>query len=273
MGKYAKYEEEVDNDLLPSFEKSLFLKMEEVESERKHLAGGVSGHGECVAKQAMQIVYKNEFGNHGALVPGTMFHAYWQGIFESGSIVKDDKGVETWLIIGHEQYIFYQDGFNWRKSPIDTLVFNLITKEFEIWDWKSTRKDIKYVNCIERKDEMQVNFYAYRFSEAWDLQYYPMCRVIYGEKVNYNHLKNFAFRCNDELYKKSTEYMRMVHTLVDCMRSDRSVNEWEKYATGLDYWSATKTPYRSQCRYCDFTEKCLVRLGYGSFEDYDEAKK
>jgi len=256
---------------------ALFNYMEAVESERKHLAGGVSGHGGCVARQGMQIAFKDEysFGNHGAVVPGTAFHGYWQGLLPSGTVLKDENGIDTWLIIGHEQYVFYWDGKQWRKSPIDTLVFNLISQEYEIWDYKSTRKDMKYVKRIEPKDKMQVNFYGHKFSEAWELDYYPVCRVIYGEKVNWNNLKQFDFRCDTELYDKSLKYMKMVKEVANNLKAGMRISAegWAKYCTGLDYWSDTKKPYRSQCRYCSFTEKCLVRLGYGSFEDYDEAQK
>lgn len=258
---------------------ALFNYMEFVESERKHLAGGISGHGSCIARQAYQKAYSDEyeFGNHGALVPGTAFHVYWQTLLPSGTVLKDENDIPTWLIIGHEQYVFFsQEGLLDRKSPIDTLVYNLISKEYEIWDYKSTRTDMRYIRRIEPKDKMQINFYAYKFSEAWELDYYPICRVIYGEKVNWNNLKQFDFRCDAKLYKKSIKYINMVNELIPKLRSETwtiSPKGWEKYATGLDYWSATKKPYRSQCRYCKFNDKCLTRLGYGSIEDYDEREK
>jgi len=259
---------ELDKDL-PELIEMQIIKTEE---ERDHLAKGLSQHGACLGKQIFSKVIMKPFTGQGATTPGTAFHEYMQiKVLPAGSTVGD------YIILGHEQLIFLLDVTHKeikRQSPIDTLVYNLKSKEFEIWDYKTTQIDLKYVNVLDKVYEFQTNLYAQTFKNTLDLPYNPLCKVIFASKNNWTDLKTFVFRSNPEMESQSIERIATVDALAKREEYENVRVHWIQFAEGLDIWSDTKNPYRKQCKYCDYNEECLANLNIGRevpFTSIDDA--
>lgn len=246
------------------------VRMFEVEGERPHLAGGLSQHGSCLLKQILNKIEPAKFDAYGVVTPGSALHEYIQNILlPSGIVLKDEDGEDKYLIIGHEQYVFHLvKGRPHRRSPIDTLVFNLQSREYEIWDWKSTSiggtasEPMKYLRSLSVVYRSQVNIYGYLFMKAWKLAYRPICKVIFFNKRDWTHSKEFEWRTILKYGEKSIEDIETVQDVYNNFDSkDRTKEEWLELATGRNRWSDTKKKYLKECKYCEHTAKCRKLTG------------
>ena len=224
-----------------------------------HLAGGLSSHFSCLLKQVLQKVYgKTDVDDQGAFIRGKEFHKYIQGALPAGS-----KVGASWIIVGHEQLVrvdtedFQGRG---RLSPIDTLAWNLDTREFEIWDWKTTRVDLEYVK-LDPNYEAQANLYAQARKAEWGLKYDPICRIITANSADWSVFKQFQFRSTSTLFAASMTKIRVVNQNTAQLQKvgieKAPLETFRTLADGLDHWTQTQTPYRKDCRYCDFKERCV----------------
>jgi len=239
--------------------------------ERPHTRHGLSTHGSCAAKQALNKLNPKPFTAHGKTAPGTGYHEFIQEkVMPSGTIIENEAGEEEWEIVGHEQYVFYHDGRVLRKSPIDTLVYNLLTKELEVWDWKSTRTDKKYLYKKPLVYKAQVNFYAYLLKLAWNLEYDPICRIIYGEKIDWLSVKDLdPFRMDEKLGKWSFKNIALAYDIAEHL--DDYIDKWDEVVkVALGDWTKTRKPYRYECKYCDHRMECLSYLGYDYTKENEE---
>lgn len=244
-------------------------KMNEREKQFPHLAGGLSQHGSCLLKQILNRINPQPFESYGNVTPGTALHKYIQEVLiPSGTVIKNKEGFPTWLIIGHEQYVFLlQKHRPHRRSPIDTLVYNLYLSEYEIWDWKSTivggtkLEPMCYLRSLDIRYKMQCNLYAFLFKEAWELDYNPICRVIFFNKGNWANSKEFVWEMDSELAVQSFLNIDTVDRYYKTFKLKHSKEEWEGLATGLNRYSDTKKKYLKECRYCDHIDKCEDLIG------------
>lgn len=243
------------DEVLPVFITEQIVKTEE---ERDHLAKGLSQHGACIGKQILSKIYQKPFTGQGATTPGTAFHEYMQTkVFPAG------KTIGKYIILGHEQLIFLLDVLHkeiQRQSPIDTLVYNLESKEFEIWDYKTTKIDLKYVRSLDLVYHRQANLYGQTFKNMLELPYNPICKVIYASKSNWTDLKTFTFRSDPKMEQESFERIQKVDLMSKRAEYEGIIPHWVQFAEGLDSWSDTKVPYRKQCEYCDYQAECLANL-------------
>jgi len=234
----------------------------EFNNERSHLSGGLSQHGGCEGRVILDKLFPEGFTGQGAVEPGTALHKFIQEeLFPSGSVVND-----TWLIIGHEQYIILprEEGKYDRRSPIDTLVFNLLTKEYEIWDYKSTRTEIKYLRGkpLKLKVKLQANMFGIQLRWQWRLPYYPVCRVLYFNKASWTKSHEYMFRCKDEYLAQSIYKIEMAEFGI--ANFEDAALDWGKFVSGMSVSSETKKPYRYPCRYCahaPISERVLWKKG------------
>lgn len=230
--------------------------------EEPHLSRGLSSHGSCIAKQAFTRLFPDKLGDddQGAMIRGKAFHTLMQGSLPSGTVIDG-----RWEIIGHEQYVFVVVDGEQRRSPIDTLVFDMKENRFEIWDWKNTRKDLKYVHELDRNYRYQANKYAAVFYTAYGAGTQPpLCRVIFANAANWAEFKEFSWVMDPNLAKESDQVIMEVHRAMKLLGKPGSVSPKtyrEYFADGLEYWSATKKPYRLDCAYCKFTETCKQFAG------------
>jgi hypothetical protein len=177
-------------------------------------------------------------------------------------VLPSGKQVGQYLIIGHEQYIFLLDDNDQiiRQSPIDTLVYNLDHNRFEIWDYKSTSIDLKYIRKIPIEYEAQINLYAQKFKHAQNLSYNPVCKIIYASKDNWMDLKIFGFESRPDLMIDSQKRVDVVDQMGTPANFGEAKQHWAVYAEGINRWSDTKVPYRKECKYCDYQAECLELL-------------
>ena len=227
--------------------------------DEPHLSGGLSSHFSCLLKQVFQKVYGKDIQeDQGAFIRGKEFHRYIQALIPMGTLVDG-----TYLVIGHEQIVRYPDA-SWlprgRLSPIDTLVFNVKSQEYEIWDWKTTRVDLQYVKN-DPTYEAQANLYAQLKKGEWNLPYDPMCRILTVNAADWSVFKGWNFRSSPKLFAESAEKIRVVNQNAEQINKqglDKLPLEGARaLADGLNHWSQTKQQYRKDCRYCDFKERCV----------------
>lgn len=240
---------------LPELLKAEIIKYEE---SKEHLSKGLSQHGKCVGQQILSRIYQKPFTGHGATAPGTGFHEYMQN-----EVLPTGKMVGDYLILGHEQLIFILDENHKeirRQSPIDTLVFNTKSKEFEIWDYKTTSIEMQYLHSLDVVYQYQVNLYAQTFKNMLDLPYDPICRVIFVSKNDWTDSKHFIFRSDRQIEEQSHERIALVDAMGKPSEFANAKQFWSQFADGLDIWSDTKKPYRKQCKYCDYQTECLECL-------------
>lgn len=245
---------------------ALFLN--QTEDESYHLRGGWSSVGSCVGKQILDKIHKTPFGGHGFVTPGSAAHEFWQSRLKSGMIAFDH-----FLIIGHEQYVFLlrKDKPN-RQSPIDTLVFNLKSNQYEVWDYKS----IGYITTVMKKplekNVIQLNLYSHLLKDMLKLGYYPKCRLIYIDKINWENIKIHSWTGTKSLALRAIERIEWIEKGVEDFEWAKS--NWERLTDGLNHWSQTKRPYRTDCKYCEHNYECLKYLGdcwdlkFKSVDDY-----
>jgi hypothetical protein len=236
---------------------------------KAHLPGhlSISSIGHCIGKQILKRLEPSLPENWGMMVPGTVGHVYRQELYPPGSMI--DK---TFLVLGHEQMVLY---FSTQKltraSHADTVVLNVKTNQIEIWDWKHTMKDMKYVTEVDDEYIEQITFYAQHYKTLFDLTYNPQCRVIYISKSNWDESKVFAFESDPELFQT---LMAKISAIDDIVKNPDQIGpRWEELAEGVNVWSHTKTPYRKQCKYCDYTDQCLGFLGKAwnqTFKSHDD---
>lgn len=225
-----------------------------------HLSRGLSSHAKCRLQAAMKSWYGVTEFSQGGMAPGTVFHAWVQGKFQSGETYT--LGGTRFEVLGHEQYVFYNDiekGIA-RRSPIDTLVYNLDARRHEAWDYKTTQKDIKYV-YLEPAHAAQANIYAYLFNKGWGLV--TGWRVIYINKGNYNDI---AVYYGDLDKAMAAESIAMIEAeeMLKSFKPDtvkQPAGYWRRHATGLDEWTRARAPKRAQCRYCEFAGRCKELCG------------
>ncbi|MHA1382365.1 MAG: PD-(D/E)XK nuclease family protein [Candidatus Helarchaeota archaeon] len=233
--------------------KIISKKIREYSDELPHLSGGISNHGGCVGKQILEHHFPVEFEGQGSVTGGRLTHEFVQRILPSGMLLLNEDGEEEWLIIGHEQYvILHREGRFDRRSPIDTLVYNIKTNEYEVWDWKTTRVDITYMKekPLSHKYELQANLYAVQLRWQWRLSYYPICRVIFLEKADLTETLEYTFRSNEELKEESIRKMDIVDWGKD--NFEQIIESWFEIIDGMSVSSHTKNPYRYECRYCPY---------------------
>ena len=242
----------------------LAKRIVETEAERTHLSKGLSSHGKCLGQQILGKIYQKPFTGQGATTPGTAYHKYMQEL-----VLPSGKQVGQYLIIGHEQYIFLLDDQDRiiRQSPIDTLAYNLDHQRFEIWDYKSTSIDLKYIRKIPTEYEAQINLYAQAFKHAHNLSYNPVCKIIYASKDNWMDLKIFGFESRPDLMIDSQKRVDVVDQMGTPAGFAEAKSHWAVYAEGIQRWSDTKVPYRKECKYCDYQSECLQLLNAGTGQE------
>jgi hypothetical protein len=228
--------------------------IQKTSQDEPHLAGGLSTHFKCALSQIMDRLHPVEFKAQGVMAPGKAFHVWIQERLPSGI------RVGNFLIIGHEQYVIIHTDAGHRRSPIDTLVFNTESNEYEIWDWKTTQIDLQYINDLDEIYQAQANIYAQSFKQAWGLKHDPMCRVIYVSKDNWCDVKPFAFKSTRALYQDSLKKIADVDSQLRAIalggEEKMPLAGWRELADGLEFWSHTKKKYRKTCRYCDHKSRC-----------------
>lgn len=252
---------------------SLAAHITKASREEHHLSHGLSSHGSCIAKQAFSRLFKDEIPDQdqGAMIRGKEFHTFMQRSLPSGMFLDG-----RWLIIGHEQFILPVVDGERRWSPIDTLVFDRDEGRFEIWDWKLTRVDLKYLHKLDRTYRYQANYYAAKFHEKWGYGGKPpICRVIFANAADWAVYKDFSWEMDPALAKDSEAIITTVHAAQTNLGTYGMVSPAvyrRDFATGLNHWSATKKPYRKDCAYCSFHVKCKMAAGIPDGVDLKEGK-
>ncbi|MHA1440241.1 MAG: hypothetical protein ACTSPK_00065 [Candidatus Heimdallarchaeota archaeon] len=247
--------------------------------EKPHLSGGISSHGGCVGKQILDHHFPMPFDGQGGTMGGNIIHKYIQELYPSGTLIMNEFGEDEWLVIGHEQYIIVHRENGWdRRSPVDTLIYNIKTNEYEVWDYKSTRVDIQYVKKkpLSQKYQLQANMYGIQLKWQWSLPYFPICRVIFINKADVSDTFEYTFRCNEELKANSIRKM----DIVDYGKDDfeNVAESWFDIIDGMSISSHTKNAYRYECRYCShapITERVVYKRSsaYGEVGDIKEGSK
>ena len=233
-----------------------------------HISRGLSQHGTCKGEQMLKMAFGDDFDGQGATAAGQAGHDMHQSMIPSGTVLNNVNGKPTWLIVGHEQYIRHDDGTDrGRLSPIDTLVYNFVSKEFEVWDLKFTKIQIKYVYDPPRQYKMQLNLYGQQLKDQWHLPYNPTCRLIYTNKDNYLDKKEFAWKATTYMLDMSKKLIKEVMDFEQKLKESESgaisieMTEWASCAEGINLFNMNKVPKRYMCEHCNFTELCLFMLG------------
>jgi len=255
-------------------------QFEEWEGATPHIDGGWSWVGHCGAKKAFDDLRQTPFGTHGFTAPGNAYHQYWQGQLKSG--FEFEAGGEQYAVVGHEQFVYlYIDGETEpRKSPIDTLLFNRTTKEFEVLDYKAVFYFRGIAEHPKRYNVEQINLFAYALAKNFKLPYLPRCHAFYGEMANWNNIQVYSWRLDMGMALDSVDKIRRVEAWK--RRMPDPAFKWRGYhdlADGVDFWSDTKVPYRADCKYCGHLSECIRRLGqefdrkFYSIDDFQKWQK
>jgi predicted RecB family nuclease len=165
-------------------------------------------------------------------------------------------------VVGAEQFVYLHEPLvkTPRRSPIDLLVFNFKTHEYEIWDFKFTNVPLKYKREPGQKNEHQVNLYAWAFMRNNSLKYRPIYRIIFIAKDDWSEILSFDGRADDLMAEQSLNRMNLVENNRRTNPEKLAAAEYKKFCTGLDVWADTKKRQREECRYCDFRVQCAQKL-------------
>lgn len=243
-----------------------FLTAAVLEYERNdpHLPKGLSSHGKCLGQQILGKIYQKPFGGHGATAPGTGYHEYMQL-----KVMPGGTRIGNYLIIAHEQMVFLLNDLDEivRNSPADTLAYNLDHNRFEIWDYKSTSIDLKYIKKIPIDYQYQINLYAQKIKQVLNLNYNPLAKIFYANKDNWAEFKILGFESSPEMFIDSQKRVDVVDQMGTPAGFAEAKAHWSVYAEGLSRWSDTKVPYRKECKYCDYQAECLQLLNAGTGQE------
>ena len=165
----------------------------------------MSKAGACLGKWLLDDLNHTPFEGWGFTTPGSAFHAFIQDALKIGMVLEIGKA--KYQIIAHEQNVYYlRNDKLIRSSPIDTLVYDLATNRFEIWDWKTTQKQAQYIYGMEETNQAQVNIYMHLFSKQLMLGYPMTARVFYVNKANWNEITPTSCIYNQKLANVSICY-------------------------------------------------------------------
>lgn len=192
--------------------------------------------GKCIGAMLLKHFLNIPFEGHSRTIPGTNGHEFEQiHIFKPGEIAFD-----RYEIIAHEVPVFLTINGDLRWSYIDTLVYDLQDKCFEVWDYKFIAYSKYQVIDAKESHKDQANLYAYLIGA---LRY----RIIYSSKAAYGEKQTHSFSLDETMAKVFIERL----SLIDGLKKGLIERNWSK----LTLCELQKDSAKRECKYCMFKEE------------------
>ena len=202
---------------------------------------------------------------YGIFQIGKEGHRYFQThVFRDGEIIYDldlptaDGKIEHFdkiEIMGHEQDVYLMIGKTLRKSPMDTVILNHDTGEFEIWDYKFKGPyTFKPLKQMELANMEQVNLYANVFQKmlaATTPYKISTVRVLYVMANNWSIVKLTTSIVSPRQFALTLNRLNIVDQ--ELKEEELSGKRWLELIDECISWK--------WCKYCKHQNTCLENCG------------